>query len=236
MNDASNGGEKFCDTSFDKQISDIEGINRLPWVGVHYSNQKVKTLLLGESVYDWSPKDPSSIEKIYDSNSLRRIHKSHALNFKKNSKFVRNIERALFFKKRPTDEEKSLLWNSVVYHNLVSKVLKTKKHRPTYDDYYFGWKTFDKLIPVFDVDQVIVFGLESVKIKAFKNYFEEIGITLLHSISIEKVGRSRPKKFTIKKAGKSINIIFIRHPSAYFSWKKWSPVIKSEIAALGQIA
>lgn len=236
MNDASNGDTKYCDTTFDKQISDIEGINRLPWVGLHYKNQKVKTLLLGESVYDWSPNDPSSIEKIYDSNSLRKIHKSNALDFRKNSKFVRNIERALFFKRRPTDEEKSLLWNSVVYHNLVSKVLKTKKHRPTYDDYYFGWKTFDKLIPVFDIDQVIVYGLESLKIKAFKNYFEEAAITPLQPIVLEKVGRSKPKKFTIEKDEKNINIIFIRHPSAYFSWKKWSSIIQSEIADLGQIA
>lgn len=236
MNNAPNYDTQYCDTTFDKQISDIEGINRLPWVGLNYKNQKVKTLLLGESVYDWNPKDPSSIEKIYDSSSLRRIHKSHALNFKKNSKFVRNIERALFFKRRPADDEKLLLWNSVVYHNLVSKVLKTKKHRPTYDDYYFGWNVFDNLISVFDVDQVIVYGLESVKIKAFKNYFKESGIVPFQPISIEKVGRSKPKKFIVEKDGKSINILFIRHPSAYFSWKKWSPVIRSEIAALGQVA
>lgn len=228
--------ESYCDTSFDDQLVDIEGINRLPWVGVNYKDKKLKTLVLGESVYDWNPKDPSSAERIADSYNLRKLHKAHAFDFKRNSKFVRNIERAIYSKKKPTNEEKADFWNSVVYHNLVSRVIKTKKHRPSYDDYYFGWKVFDKLTSVFDVDQVIVYGLEGVKIKAFNSYFKGVGITPVQSSNLEKVGRSRPKKFILEKDGKNIDILFIRHPSAYFGWKKWSAVIQSELAVPGQIA
>lgn len=228
--------ESNYDTSFDDQLSDMEGVNRLPWVGVNYKDMNPKTLVLGESVYDWNPKDPSSAGRISDSDNLRKLHKAHAFDFKRNSKFVRNIERAIYSKKRPTNEEKAEFWNSVVYHNLVSRVIKTKKHRPTYDDYYFGWKIFDKITSVFGVDQVIVYGLEIVKIKAFKDYFKGAGIAPLQSSNLEKVGRSKPKKFIIEKDGKNISILFIRHPSAYFSWKKWSSVIRSEIVVPGQTA
>lgn len=228
--------ESDFDTSFDDQLGDIDGVNRLPWVGVNYKDTNLKTLVLGESVYDWNPKDPSSAGRISDSDNLRKLHKAHAFDFKRNSKFVRNIERAIYSKKTPTNEEKAEFWSSVVYHNLVSRVIKTKKHRPAYVDYYFGWKTFDKLTSVFDVDQVIVYGLESVKIKAFKDYFKDAGITHLQSSNLEKVGRFKPKKFIIEKDGRNISILFIRHPSAFFSWKKWSSVIRSEITVPGQIA
>jgi hypothetical protein len=228
--------ESYCDTSFDDQLLDFENINRLPWVGINYKDKNPKTLVLGESVYDWNPKDPSSIDRIYDSYNLRKLHKAHAFDFKRNSKFVRNIERAIYSKRRPTNEEKSDFWNSVVYHNLVNRVLKTKKHRPSYDDYYSGWKVFDKITSVFYVDQVIVYGLENLKIKAFKSYFKDIGIAPVQVSNLSKVGRSKPKKFIVEKGGKSISILFIRHPSAYFSWKKWSAVIHAEITVPSQIA
>lgn len=85
------------------------------------------------------------------------------------------------------------------------------------------------------MDQVIVYGLESVKIKAFKDYFKDAGIAHFQSSNLEKVGRFKPKKFIIEKDGKNISILFIRHPSAFFSWKKWSSVIRSEITVPGQI-
>lgn len=53
--------DNYCDTSFDDHVVDIEGINRLPWVGVNYKDKKQKTLVLGESVYDRNPEDPSSV-------------------------------------------------------------------------------------------------------------------------------------------------------------------------------
>ncbi|WP_404417795.1 hypothetical protein [Marinospirillum sp.] len=237
MNFVSVDDVSYCDTTFDKQLSNIEGVNRLPWIGLNYNNQKVKTLLLGESVYDWKPKDPSNFEKIYHSDSLRKIHKSHALNFKKNSKFVRNIERALFIKKYPTDDEKSLLWNSVVYHNLVSKVLKTKKKRPAYSDYYYGWHVFGSLVSILDIDQVLVYGLENSKIKSFLQYCDEKNFTIIEKIKIkDKVGRSYPRKITFQIHGKNISMLFIRHPSSYFSWKKWGSVIRSTINVPDNIA
>jgi len=46
------------------------------------------------------------------------------MKLKKGSGFVRNIERALYEKKYPSDDEKHGLWNKVAYHNLVARVLK----------------------------------------------------------------------------------------------------------------
>ncbi|BDQ65550.1 hypothetical protein ACE02Y_02420 [Shewanella xiamenensis] len=97
----------FWDTSYDTEIEKLGTINRLPWVGNAYREQEMKILILGESVYDWNPKEPGHIEKINSPLNLRILHKNHALDFKRNSKFVRNIERAIYDKRKPTDEEKN---------------------------------------------------------------------------------------------------------------------------------
>tara|TARA_Y100001951_G_scaffold104157_1_gene114963 strand:- start:542 stop:1240 length:699 start_codon:yes stop_codon:yes gene_type:complete len=228
--------ESHCETSFDETLLRIKDINRLPWVGKNYKKQSYKTLILGESVYDWNPADSSSIGRISDSYNLRKLHKALAFDFNQNARFIRNIERAIYSKRNPTNEEKAHLWNSVVYHNLVCRVLETNRHRPSYDDYYTGWKVFDKLTTVFDIDQVIVYGLESPKIIAFNSYYKDIGILPVQTSNLCKVGRTKPKKYIIEKDGKDINILFIRHPSAFFSWRKWSTVIQSEMAVSGEIS
>lgn len=219
----------FWDTFYDTEIEKLGTINRLPWVGNAYREQEMKILILGESVYDWNPKEPGHIEKINSPLNLRILHKNHALDFKRNSKFVRNIERAIYDKRKPTDEEKKSFWNSVSYHNLVTRVLKSKKHRPSYTDYYSGWCEFNKLIDLLDVNEVIVYGLEKEKIKSLIDFSERNNFTLEIVKLPEKVGRSYPRRIMIKKGIKEIKLLFIRHPSSYFSWKKWSPIIAQEI-------
>mgnify|MGYP003625543558 CR=1 FL=1 len=219
----------FCDISYDTEIGKLEGINRLPWVGNSFREKKIKILVLGESVYDWNPKDPQNKDKISSPYNLRDLHKSHALDFNRESRFVRNIERAIYGKKRPSDDEKNMFWSSISYHNLVSRVLESKKHRPSHFDYYSGWGTFDKLIDTLEIDQVIVYGLEQKKIKSLIEYSERNGLSLERAKLPEKVGRSFPRKIIIKRGAKEIKLLFIRHPSSYFSWKKWHPIITNEI-------
>lgn len=219
----------FCDTSYDTEIEKLEGINRLPWVGNNYREQDIKVLILGESVYDWNPKDPENIGKISTPSNLRNLHNNHALDFKRKSKFVRNIERAVYGKRKPSDDQKKVFWNAVSYHNLVNRVMKSKKHRPSYSDYYSGWCVFDQLIDTLEVNEVIVYGLEQIKIKSLIEYSERNGLSLEREKLSEKIGRSHPRKITIKKAEKEIKLLFIRHPSSYFSWKKWSPILSREI-------
>lgn len=232
MNQESN----LCDISYDSDLKRIEGVVRLPWVGREYQQQEIKTLILGESVYDWNPKDPLNKDRINSAHNLRNLHKSHAMDFKRKSKFVRNIEKAIYGKRKPTDSEKEFFWNSVCYHNLVNRVLKTKKHRPSYNDYYSGWSTFEQLVDLLQFDQVVVYGLEQKKIKSLIKYCDENSLTIEHKNLPEKVGRSYPKKITITKGSRKIKLLFIRHPSSYFSWKKWSPIIKSEIIYPAMVA
>jgi len=219
-----------CDLSFDQNLKLIEGVNRLPWVGKAFYTQKHKIFILGESIYNWKPEDQSFISHIEAPDNLRNLHVNHAMNFKKNSKFVRNIERAIYNKKKPTDSEKNKLWTSVIYHNLVKRVLKSNKHRPSYNDYLSGWTTFGELVDLFLPDQVIVYGLERKKIDSFLEYCQVNKIEIIKREKIPvKVGRSHPRKIVVNKNGKEVMLLFIKHPSSYFSWKKWSPIINHHL-------
>jgi hypothetical protein len=200
----------FCDISFDSNLSAIDGISRLPWIGNRYKKQKIKMLILGESVYDWNPSDPLNFSKISSANNLRNLHNNHALNFKRKSKFVRNIERAVYSKRSPTDIEKKQLWDSVSYHNLVGRVLKTKKHRPSYNDYLSGWSTFEALLDLLEFDEVIVYGLEKKKIKALIDYCDENKLNIERQKLPDKVGRSYPQTIFIKKSSRVVKLLFIR--------------------------
>ena len=215
------------ESKFDKALSDMEGINRLPWIGPSYTDSPCKTLILGESVYNWRPKDPTYIETISNPMNLRQLHVDHAINLKKNSRFVRNIERAVYKKKSPSSDEKIQFWNSVAYHNLVGRIMKTSKHRPSYNDYLYGWSVFEGVCNILSPEQIIVYGLERKKIQAFRDHFE-LG---KFEIDIERgdaIGRSLPVTAIVKSPTKEIKVIFIRHPSAFFSWRKWGTFINNQ--------
>ena len=110
----------------------------------------------------------------------------------------------------------------MAYHNLALDPLKSLKARPSYSQYLEGWNELLELTHLMAVDQAIVYGLESKKIaEAAKRR----GSILQPSPMQTKVGRSRPKLITIRDGDRAMKLLFIRHPSAFFSWRKWALVI-----------
>jgi len=45
----------------------------------------------------------------------------------------------------------------------------------------------------------------------------------------EKTNRSIPRIITFELNDNPIKILFIKHPSKYFSWDKWAKIISNEI-------
>ena len=160
---------EYIDTSFDSEFEEKGLYTWLPWIGKHYLKSEIKTLILGESTYNWAVKSDNR-EKVKDrinqDNHLRIVHKNNAIDFNGKSPYARNIERAIFLKKRPKRSDANLLWGNVAYHNLVLRAMPTKKHRPKYQDYLDGWFAFIELLQLIDTEQCIVYGLERKKLKS----------------------------------------------------------------------
>ena len=234
------------DISYDHLFEKMPALAWWPWIGKDYKNTANKTLILGESTYIWDAENTEENkrkaeearirERISRNDHLRILHNNHALDFDRASKYVRNIERAIFQTKAPSAADKGKLWESVVYHNLVLRPMSTIKNRPTDKDYASGWEEMLKLAMLLEVDQCIVYGLEWKKIYALlsvlKPQKESGGLTYQRQKLTQKIGKSSPCVITIETNGRSLKIQFIRHPSSFFNWKKWGAVIATEISPI----
>jgi hypothetical protein len=220
--DASN-----IDTSYDHLFEERHDLTWLPWIGKKFNAAKKRTLILGESTYNWSPKNEQVIERIKSKDHLRILHQNHALQINRKSKYVRNIERAIFQSKNPLPADKEMLWSTVAYHNLVLRPMATLKHRPNYNDYSHGWGEVLNLSSILDIDQCLVYGLEKDKIKSLLEIAKRQNIPFEHK-KISGIGKSRSSVITMNISGRPFKFIFIRHPSAFFSWKNWGAFLKNE--------
>jgi hypothetical protein len=220
------------DPSYDDAFDSMSPLTWYPWVGINFSNSPARTLVLGESVYDMPAKARWS-QRLERKDALRITHQDHALNPKKSSKFVRNIERAIFNAKKPSPLEITDFWEQVVYHNLVLRHMTTLKHRPTQQDYSSGWKEALNLFRLLKIDQCLVYGLEKQKIIALNEVLNDQAI-IVAKRKTPKIGRNTPRVMEIELDSRLVKILFVRHPSAFFSWRKWAAFLEQEgFASLG---
>lgn len=214
----------YLDRSFDNEFADVEGLNWLPWVGAGYRTSKSKTMVLGESIYVYGDGDEATRVRIADRSSLRKRHLSHAVHKKFESRYVRNFERAVFARRRPTEKQRKSLWGDVIYHNLVPRLLQSRKERPTNADYAEGWSTVLSLTRIAAAERCIVYGLEKPKIDSLVKVLSEAQICF-RKASLPRVGIHTPVCITCDIEGSTLTFLFIRHPSSFFSWRTWSDVL-----------
>ena len=223
------------DTSYDDLFNNRLDLPWLPWVGKRFSQTDKKTMILGESTYNWDPGNEEVAKRISKSDHLRIIHQNHALNYNRSSGFVRNIEKAIFYMKAPTVLEKKLLWSSVVYHNLVLRAMRIIDDRPKYNDYLTGWKVFIDMSTLINIEQCIVYGLERNKIDSLIETLKAGQIFYNYRKLKVKIGKSYPRIVDIHLEDKQVKLIFIRHPSSYFSWEKWGGILRNEFQLPRQV-
>lgn len=211
--------DNFFDVDFD-----AKNMTWLPWVGSKYREAECRTIILGESVYDYGNGDKSVRDRIIKKDSLRRRQMTHGILATVKSRYLRNFERAVFLKKYPTQEERALLWSQVIYHNLVLRLLPSVNYRPKLEDYTAGWQVFLDLVKMVEAKRCIVYGLEPLKIEALL-------AVLPHDMVLERkrfsvIGRNKPLALSLQLDGHKVNLLFMRHPSAFFQWEKWGAFLR----------
>ena len=213
------------DDSFDRAFETM-GLPWLPWVGIGYREAETKTLILGESIYAYGDGGETVRNRILEKQSLRQRHMAHGIlaNPKFKSAYLRNFERAVFLKKKPTGAQQKLLWSQVIFHNLVPRLLHSRRQRPTDEDYTNGWKIFLELAKVVQPQRCLVYGLESKKIDALMRLLDSPDTS--HKIAQKKqrhaaISGNRPITLSILINGRRLDVLCMRHPSSFFSWDKW---------------
>jgi hypothetical protein len=220
----------YLDTSYNHLFGARPSLRWWPWVGNAYATSQTRTLLLGESIYEWSPEDRVVFEKRYAlSSGLRETHLRHAMDLGRNSPYVRNIERAVFCRSKPLDAQKLGFWTSVSYHNLVLETLPSRKrrHRPSLEHFYAGWEEVLELCELLAVEQVLVYGMSSAH--ALREVCKNRGINCTVKKKGAAISNCRPRVGVVRAGTVDVKLVFIRHPSEYFSWESWSPVVRANL-------
>jgi hypothetical protein len=213
----------YLDTYFDA-VFDAAGLPWLPWVGSAFRCSPNRTIVLGESIYDYSGGKAEVRKRILGKHSLRQRQLGHGIHEKHKSRYLRNFARAFFLKRKISLAERELLWRQVIYHNLVPRMMSTLKQRPTEQDYRDGWHAFLQLAQLTGAQRCIVYGLEALKIDALKSVLSPSAL-LAHE-RLPAVGRNRPVRLLVQLGGQPLHLLFIRHPSAFFQWDEWGAVMR----------
>lgn len=211
------------DTRYDQQFAARKSLPWWPWVGCAFAESPVRTMIVGESIYMWSPE---ARERYSRADGLRVTHTNHAMALRHDSRYVRNIERALFACRKPSDRQKYGFWTNVAYHNLVLVPLSSRRRRPTQAEYQAGWRELFALCQLMEVKQCLVYGLEHSKLKALESAAEQSG----HACVLRDAGTLGARRATLQMGNAQLELLFIRHPSAFFSWRQWAPLVRDNLA------
>ena len=210
----------------DKKFTEIQGLKWLPWIGNDFLDleNSNRFLIIGESHYHDNTEQ--SIKKHNSADFTKRVIREMAIDRDYYStKIFQNLNRALF---RNDKFDTTVFWNLSAFYNFIQRPMETNKGRPTYNDFYNGWKIFFEVIKEVKPKTCLFLGTTAAHsfVEAIKNTeFTTSGIKVKDQIS-----NVYAKTAIIKdKDNNEIEIVFIRHTSKMFSWDKWNKFLMKAI-------
>jgi len=213
-------------------IGKIENLSWMPWIGKNYSKSNPKLMIVGESHYKWENEDgPEAIEGYLKSPEFTKdVLKAHVEN-RDEKKIFENIEKTLL-QEAETSGSRQSLWDSVVFYNFIQRYMENKTIRPVSEDFVVGWKVFFDVLQLTRPKYCLFCGVESSnEYGAFKAAIGNGEFQVVEEKRNEaQIGNTSPRIIEIEDKDKNrIKLIFIRHPSSYFSWEEWGKFISSQI-------
>lgn len=203
----------------------IKGINFQPWISANYFNgsgKYNKLLILGESHYN--EEDDCEEQKDYEENNqieeVKYIENKFTsaviqdfLDDKNNIAFYRNL--GLLF----NPEDKKEIWREVAFANAIQNPLKNADSQPTSQDIETAKTSFWLLLQDLNPDKILVCSK-----RMWNNWIPE---DANKSKFVRHISNNK-KKSTIweyDNNGKQCLAMGINHPSKYFSYINWRPIV-----------
>jgi len=182
----------------------------IPWIGKDFKNQKIKTLIVGDSIYNWA-----DIEKLKKPNYIA----DELINwFIKNNKnpFERNLVKTFIGNKNDKDKIERF-WNSIAFTEYLNQIMDNANSKRNYNDYFQNSENLISTIKELMPDYVIILGTTKYKIDILRKKLTKEKLKY-H----KKINRAIPKSFKVDNKNKDIHILSIKHTSRYYSWNKWN--------------
>ena len=225
--------DQIVEVKYDSQFNQIENLTWYPWVGKDYEDGKRRILIVGESHY--------IDEDIEDEGKLReqevKVDKYHTRNCLYEvlvdkswcNRTYPNLMEALC--DRGIISEDKLVLSKIAYYNFIQRQLDyttAPKERPNLDDYEIAWERFLKIVDILHPTDCIFVGIESSQL--FESTMAKYQIQYSEIDILEKINRVYPRKMSINmNPNYSVNIVFMKHSSCYFSPGKWYEFLTKQI-------
>jgi hypothetical protein len=203
---------------------ETEGLKYYPWIGTEFNSSDNKTLIVGESVYNWEKEEDKrkdAFNALDKFDFSRVVAYDHGIdNIIPQRYFARNIEKLIKGRKLSDKNEHINFWENIAFHELVQRPMKTIDERPTKADYELGAKLLNKIIEKLEIETCIFLGTDW-------NKFASVEKEMINSESLhfpEKINNTHPKVIKLNN-NYSSKIYFVKHPSKFFSSDKWNKFI-----------
>jgi len=212
--------DSFLDLRLDEDFKKVNGLNCFPWIGKGYIASENKILLVGESSYAKS--DSQLKEHFNNTNYTREIIAGDY-----NTKYYNNMFNALLGGNK---FNKNSFWNLVSFYNIVQRPMNyidPNRDQPNEKDFQDGWRIYYRIIEILKPETVIFFGLNSVV------NFQDDTLNNWNRVSfkqLNKIGANYPRSIVLKDGeSNEVNMLFVKHPSRYFSHSRWHEFLKEKI-------
>jgi len=193
-----------------------------PWIGKDFKNQKIKTLIVGDSIYNWADKEKLKNPKYIADELINWFIKNN------NKQFERNLVKTFIGNKNDKDKIERF-WNSIAFTEYLNQIMDNANSKRNYNDYFQNSENLISTIKELMPDYVIIlgFGTKHDKMSAIK---KKLGVK--KSVNYEKISGSIPESFDVNIGKKSIKFINIRHTSQGYSWNKWNEFLSTNFPEL----
>lgn len=212
----------------ENSLKGIKDLKWLPWIGGNFNSlpSDKRFLIVGESHYH---KNTTQSIEVHNSPTFTRevIEELAIERCYYETKIFPNLHKALF----RNDEFDSLtFWNLVSYYNFVQRPMDTNKGRPTYEDFYRGWKPFLEIVKLLRPKTCLFIGTSASN--SLVHALQETKFTTEGLKCEDYISNAYARTAVIKDNPESeTQLIFIRHTSQMFSWSKWNEYLQKKIPA-----
>jgi hypothetical protein len=217
------------------EFNKIKNLKWYPWVGENYARLAPdhKIFILGESSRYGIGDTNNTIEKYEDKKYINN-HIEEAISgaYKEyGSKLLTNMHKTLL----GSDEIKpDKFWDNVVSTNFIQRALDyTYKERPSGKDYEEAWEVLFNLFELLKPKYCVFFG--SSAIQTLEKY-ARVSDLKMDKISYDvQIGKYYGYSTQVLVNQNSITLIFIKHPSSYYSWKPWREYLLKKVPVLEEL-
>ncbi len=204
--------------------SKFEYLQWTPWIGEEFKNEKHKLLIVGESHYAQIGTEFS--QEVYDEFMSDRASTKYVIARSLKGEVwatFRNLAKLLL---DAPDNDAAHLWPYVAFYNYIQRPMKSRKERPSKDDFIKAYEGFAQLIEDIEVDYCLFLG--ATMIHEFDRKIKGDDTIELTDREADRLAKNWYHFRELKKGDRIIKIFFIKHPGMAFSWNKWKEFLRGK--------